>query len=145
MKLRCLRKVFRDDEAGATAVEMALCLPLILLMFFGCFRYGIFFVNATEINRSVDQSTRKIVLLHQPTVSEIEAIISDELTDKYGQDLTYSVSLVERYGETFADISMDYTFSFDMPFLENFDLNSSYQNLVLLSDFEDGTLANAQG
>lgn len=145
MKLRCLRKVFRDDEAGATAVEMALCLPLILLMFFGCFRYGIFFFNATEINRSVDQSTRKIVLLHQPTVSEIEAIISDELTDKYGQDLTYSVSLVERYGETFADISMDYTFSFDMPFLENFDLNSSYQNLVLLSDFEDGTLANAQG
>lgn len=144
MRLAEKFNALRADIRGTSAIELAFCMPLVLAMFFGCFKYGLFFFNATEVNRNFDEVSRAVLLLDQPTKSEIEAVIGEKLSAKHRQNLTYAVTISDRYDEKFADISMDYTFSIEMPFMKSFDLKSSYQNFVMLSEFEEGVLSDSQ-
>lgn len=51
-----MRRV-RDDK-GQTTVEFALCLPLLLLIFFGIFQFGLLFYNFIDLTSATREGAR---------------------------------------------------------------------------------------
>jgi TadE-like protein len=51
-----------DGERGASAVEFALVLPVLLLMLFGIVDYGIYFTNQLAVNQGVQEAARSAVV-----------------------------------------------------------------------------------
>lgn len=56
----CLRRRFRRDDAGATAIEFAiLALPLFMFIF-GIMNTGYFFFNQHMLDRGVEEASRRV-------------------------------------------------------------------------------------
>jgi TadE-like protein len=51
-----------DRERGASAVEFALVLPVLLLMLFGIVDYGLYFTNQLAVNQGVQEAARQAVV-----------------------------------------------------------------------------------
>ncbi len=133
---RVSAKYYLKDESGSNAVEAAFCLPIVLLLIFACFQYGLFFQNASEVNHKFDQVAREVVLLENPSQSEIENLIGSFYPSD-SNDVTYNVSMVEKYDQNFADISVNYAYTVALPFDKEYEMKTSYQNLVMLTtEFE---------
>lgn len=127
---------FIKDQRGVASIEAAICLPLVLMVFFGCFQYAMFFMNASEVNRKFDFIAREAALIVDADKADIMNLIEDELGEKWEDKLTYDVELESKYGEDFAKITMTYTYKISGPFIDRINLNKSYQNFVLLPDHE---------
>jgi len=123
---------FSRDTSGAAAIEAAVCFPLILLVFFGCFQYAMFFMNASRINGQLDLAAREATLIETPTAENIKTLIGQAIGDEIKDSIKYDVAIVNRYGEEFADISVSYNYQISGPFLDRITLNKSYKNSVLL-------------
>lgn len=132
--MRVLKQKFHDlraSEDGATAVEVALCLPIIIMLAFACFQYGLFYNNATNINKRLDDASRQVKLMDDPSKDALVAHYNDFIPQNY--DVTLSVDRVDRYDESFAEVTLTYRHSVDIPFARNYPFTSNYKNLVLLS------------
>jgi Flp pilus assembly pilin Flp len=75
--LKELKKdVFLKNQKGATAVEFAIILPLLLLLIFGIIEFGLFLFNRHVITNAVREATRAGIVIRIPRLSndEIETI-----------------------------------------------------------------------
>ena len=132
LHLKAKYKNFLSDDTGATAVEAALCLPIILILGFGIFQYGVFYNNSTDINDGFQKASRQVKLTEYPSEDELKSLFQQALGDEV-RNVTFSVNRVERYGESFAEVNMVYSHSIDIPLLNQYPLQANYQNLILLS------------
>lgn len=128
-------KSFGSNESGASAVEAALCLPIVIMLGFGIFQYGIFYNHSTDLNDRFQMASRQIKLLEYPGEHQLTSIYNDYLGDD-ADKVSFSVTKVERYGESFAEVNMSYAHSIDIPFVKNYPFKANYQNLVMLSGEE---------
>lgn len=131
LKLNILHR-YRDDEQGASAVEAAICFPIIIMLAFGIFQYGIFYNNSTDLNHRFRDASRSVKLMDNPEAGQLSAHYQQVL-GKYAQDVALDVKKINRYGESFAEVQMTYSYSVDIPLLDKYPLKSSYKNLVILS------------
>lgn len=128
-----LIKRFIRDEAGNNAIEAAFCLPIVLLLIFACFQYGLFFQKSSEVNHKFDSISRQIVLLENPSKADIENLMESTYEADKAKGVTYNVSLQEKYGQDFADISVNYAYTISLPFANEYAMKTQYQNLVMLT------------
>jgi len=126
---------WRRDIQGASAIEAAICFPIILMLIFAVFQYAIFYNNSTDLNKRFSDASRQVKLMENPSVNELSAHFQSVL-DYYQDDVTLSVTRVERYGEQFAEVSMAYAHTIDIPFADQYPLEASYTNLIMLSGEE---------
>jgi len=133
MLLRKLSNLLRNRD-GVTAVEAALCFPIILILVFAIFQYAIFFNGATDMNKKFREASRQVKLMDSPSTSELQTLFAAQVSPEDQNRVTLNVSRVNRYGENFANVDMTYTYAIEIPMLSPFELTSSYQNLVLLSE-----------
>ena len=96
LKYVCAKRYVRD-ESGTNAIEAAFCFPIVILLFFACFQYGIFFQNASDVNHTFDKVAREVVLLENPSQAEIESLIESFYPADQNNDVTYSVDLTNKY------------------------------------------------
>ena len=59
---RPLRSVFRRDESGASAVEFALVLPLLLVLILGIYTFGMTINNYEMLTGAVSEGARALTL-----------------------------------------------------------------------------------
>lgn len=123
---------WKRDISGASAIEAAICFPLILMLIFAIFQYAIFYNNSTDLNKRFSDASRQVKLMENPDVDALSAHFQSVL-DSYEQDVTLSVDRVERYGEQFAEVNMSYAHTIDIPFVDQYPLEASYTNLIMLS------------
>ncbi len=128
-------KRFYRNESGATAVEAALCLPIVLMLGFGIFQYGIFYNNSTDMNDRFQKASRQVKLLDNPNEQELLALFQSALGDD-SELVTFDVKKINRYGESFAEVNMSYAHRIDIPLLREYPLKTNYQNLVMISGEE---------
>lgn len=128
---RYTRRYIRD-ESGSNAVEAAFCFPIILLIIFACFQYGMFFQNSSDVNHTFDKVARDVVLLENPSQADIESLIGTYYSDQ-DNDVTYTVALTEKYDQNFADISVNYAYTVSLPFAKEYAMKTTYQNSVMLT------------
>jgi|GEM_PF-2812910 len=135
--LRALHSRFKQlkrDRSGASAIEAAICFPLIIAAAFACFEYGMFFQNSTKVNRSFDKVAREITLLEAPTESQIRSLLQAELGTFWESHVLYTVNIVEQYDSQFARINSVYFYSSKIPFLDRVILRSYNRNYVMLTE-----------
>lgn len=120
------------DDSGGNAVEAAFCLPVVLMLIFACFQYGMFFQNASDVNHTFDKVARDVVLLENPSQADIESLIGTYYSDQ-NNDVTYTVALTEKYDQNFADINVNYAYTVSLPFDKEYAMKTSYQNSVMLT------------
>lgn len=136
MKLSFYRR-FKQNTNGATAIEAAICFPLILMVFFGCFQYALYFMNSSRLTGQLDLAARQATLLENPTTTNIGSLVEQAIGPEIIDAVEYDVSIESRYGEDFADISVSYTYNISGPFMDQLSLSKSYRNSVLLFDDEE--------
>ena len=92
MKLLCSRKARRKSESGSAMVEMALVLPILLLILFGITEFGLIFVRYQVILSSAQGGARTASLFRANCNSEdvyidvVTAVITN--ASKLGMELT---------------------------------------------------------
>lgn len=64
--------VILKSSRGATAVEFAIILPLLLLMIFGIIEFGLFLFNRHVINNAVREAARAGIVVRIPRLSDTE-------------------------------------------------------------------------
>lgn len=128
---------YKDDCVGATAVEAALCMPIVIAMMFACFQYGMFFFTSANVAQTMDESYRDIVLLEAPTSHEISAILTANLAKHSNTNIVHTVSLSNQFGRTFATINAQYDHAMSIPFLTDLSFTRRYRNMVMLSADHD--------
>ena len=70
---------FLKNQNGATAVEFAVILPLLLLLIFGIIEFGLFLFNRHVITNAVREAARAGIVVRIPRLSddEIEDIVEN--------------------------------------------------------------------
>jgi hypothetical protein len=59
-------------QSGATAVEFAVVLPLLLVLIFGIIEFGLFLFNRQVINNAVREAARAGIVVRIPRLSDAE-------------------------------------------------------------------------
>lgn len=126
---------WKRDESGASAVEAAIFFPVIIMTFYAIFQYAIFFNNSTDLNKRFRDASRQVKLMENPSDSELQSHFQGIL-GHHDSKVTLSVQRIERYGEKFAEVTMTYAHTLDIPFADKYPLRSSYRNLIIIPSEE---------
>lgn len=130
-------KVFRRfvrDKDGATAVEAAMVMPLVLMSIFGMIHVGIFFFSTHQAQRASEEVGRDIRMLDQPSQEDIAAALNTRLEAPIGGTYRSIVTTIDEHGGTFADIRVAYEYRLPIPFLDRHTFKSESGTRVLLRD-----------
>ena len=131
-----MRKTFknwmvRDD--GATAIESAVVFPILCTCLFGVFTIGQYLMAQNMAQRYVEKSGRIARMMDDPTKSELEAMLADNVNapmfGSYSQ--TVSITTTET-GARYANLNVGYTYRLELPFIEPINLGSESNTRVPL-------------
>jgi Flp pilus assembly protein TadG len=80
----------RDDDSGASAVEFALVVPILLLLVFGIVNFGILFSQQITLNNGVREGARRAVVADPAAPRSCDQIISSVRNQLSGLSLSPS-------------------------------------------------------
>jgi Flp pilus assembly pilin Flp len=72
---------WRRDERGASAVEFALVLPLLLALLLGIIQYGSLFLIQSRMNDTARDTARRLAVGDLPSESDAERFAREQLAD----------------------------------------------------------------
>jgi Flp pilus assembly protein TadG len=78
------RKVLRRDEEGATTVEMAFALPVLLVFIYGIFQYGVILMAHAGMQHALGEGARYATLYPTPSDTAITTKVSNSV---YGMNV----------------------------------------------------------
>ena len=85
-------KIIRRDEGGAAAIEMAFALPILLIMVYGIFQFGVILQANAGMQHALGEGARMATLFPKPTDAAIATKMSNEV---FGMDIgTFSTPTV---------------------------------------------------
>lgn len=112
----------RKSEVGAAAIEFALAIPLIIMLFYGVAQYGIIMLANSGIRHAVDVSARAATVyigVTPMTDTQLRAVITSNLYGiNRGTVSTPSISRGKTNGIDYVDISVTYTAPIDLIFFK---------------------------
>jgi Flp pilus assembly protein TadG len=78
-RLRSARLSLVGSQNGAAAVEMALLLPILIILIFGAIEFGVFMYDQQVLTNASREGARAGIVQQSPsvTVGEIQQIVSD--------------------------------------------------------------------
>jgi len=125
---------YSRDKSGATAVEAALVMPIVLMVIFSLFHVAIFFFSTHQAQRASEQAGRDVRMMNQPSQQEILSTLEARMKNPLGGDYTTTVAKIDEHGGTFADIRISYAYVLPIPFLDRHTFRSESGTRVLLRD-----------
>ena len=109
---------FLRNSDGAAALEFAIVGPIFLMMLFGLFHLGAYFFGLHQAQRASEQTAREVRLLDMPEKDEILELLKTNAKSPIGGKYEADVQLIDKFGGTYAEISVNYTYSPPIPFLD---------------------------
>ena len=82
----------RTGRSGVVAVEMALVVPILLMLTFGLIEYGWMFLKSQELTNTVRRGAR-VAIRADSTTSDVETAIADLMTTAGLSGSGYSVTI----------------------------------------------------
>lgn len=123
MKLRGGRRFLglpAGPQRGASAVEMAIILPLLVLLVFGAIEFGVFLYDQQVLTNASREGARAGIIQRVPRLSdgEIDTIVNDYAAGHlitFGDGATSPSTTVTREGDLFGNdltVTVNYMYSF---------------------------------
>lgn len=104
-----LRKI-RREESGAAVVEMALSLPILLLMIYGMFQVGVIMAADAGIQHALGEGARMATLYPTPTDANIKTKMQSKVFGMYIGSYTVADPTTVSSGATkYKDLTVTYT------------------------------------
>jgi Flp pilus assembly protein TadG len=92
VRFRTRRRRPQGDERGASAVEFALILPVLLLLVFGIIQYGYYFFAAQNGSSVAREAVRKVAVGDCPDDTVLKSFVETRLSGLSYEDLAVSRS-----------------------------------------------------
>ncbi len=127
--MQILHKFLRNKD-GATAVEAAIIFPILFMCLFGIFGIGSFMYGSHQAQRTVEATARLAWVEHEPTRDDLLALLNENMQNAPFGTYTPSVQLLTQHGGEYAELLVDYEFTFDFPFINQFEFNSTAKTQV---------------
>ena len=115
-----LLRRYRSKSDGATAIEMAIVFPLIIMILFAMLYVSLFFFGVNEAERYNSSVARQLRVLNNPDQAEITALYKEQLPEPVIGTFTPTVTIVPQFGTNYAKLDIEYTYKFDLPFMDRF-------------------------
>lgn len=100
---------FFKDRAGATAVEFALVMPLVIASIFGTFEAGLAFYEKNRVGAACSAGARQILISGADDNSAIEAAIRGKYKSQEQDSLNVTLGTKTVSGEDFKEIVVTFT------------------------------------
>ena len=78
-RITTLLRSFRAHEAGSQAIELALTLPVFLVLFFGVIECGRLLFTYAALNFAAEEATRRATVDYDASIEAIEKFARDRL------------------------------------------------------------------
>lgn len=113
-----MKRSLRDCESGATAVELALVLPMFITLLFGIFNYGWAMYCGGEVRNAVEQASRLLIEDPDATLEELRTAVAANLHGATIDQVTLDRT-TETVGGSLQVVRISWTYSYvvDTPFL----------------------------
>ena len=119
--MRILSKL-RKSEVGAAAIEFALAIPVIIMLFYGLAQYGIIMLANSGIRHAVDMGARAATVYIGATPltdTQLRSVITSNLYGiNRGTVATPSLVRGTNNGIKYVDITVTYTVPIDLIFFK---------------------------
>lgn len=132
LKTQLLR--FKQDRRGVSAVEFAFVFPVIVGFVLSVFYIGVGFFGLQQAQNTTERVARIAYTMDNPSASDIQGLVINNLGTTLAGTFTPTVQLIEKYGETYADISIDYAYQPSIPFLPEVSYVFTASSEVLIRD-----------
>lgn len=125
---------FTKDRRGVSAVEFAFVFPVIVGFVLSVFYIGVGFFGLQQAQNTTERVARIAYTMDNPSANDIQALIANNLGTTLAGTFTPTVQLIEKYGETYADISIDYAYQPTIPLLPEVSYVFTASSEVLIRD-----------
>jgi Flp pilus assembly protein TadG len=125
---RDTRRAWLADQRGATAVEFALVLPMLVIFILGIWYMGWSMNLGSEVRHAVELGSRIYITNPNATDNELKAAIASHLTDVPINSITLSTSTSTIGSASSQHISWSFQTNAPIPFLSSIEIsfNGSY-------------------
>lgn len=127
-----LGKRFCCSEAGATAVEFAIILPVFVALLFGVFEFSRMMFVSSSVQHAVDRAARLAVIDPDVTASEIETEISNFLSVSNDPAITVTITQTTIGTKNVRQVKAHYDHLVSGPFIPEFTVGWDFETDVPL-------------
>jgi Flp pilus assembly protein TadG len=117
-----VRRGYRRDEAGSTAVELAFCLPILLMLVLGVVQFGWAQHQVSSIRYALQRSSRALMINPDLTEAQLQTQVSSRLVPAAGIDVDISLTKTTTAYGRLATIGATYVANFGVPMVGQFNI-----------------------
>ena len=126
-------KTLWHDRQGATAVEAAFILPIIVTILFGVMQISLAFYDISMTKNTLDESVRQILLVQSPTDADIDEILTNNIHSSTISEITTSTSYETKFGAEYANISASISYAVAIPFTDGISIDKNMTSTIILN------------
>ncbi len=130
---RQLKNYFVNKD-GVAAIEAAIIFPILIACLFAVLGFGVYMFGTHQAQRVVEQTARQARVVSEPTKGDLLSLLNTNMKKPPFGTYTPDVILISQFGGSYAELSVEYNFSFDFPFLGNLGLTSNAATEVKLRE-----------
>ncbi len=127
-----IRKFF-ENKNGATAIEAAIVIPVLLTILIGTMQVAIAFYDIAMTKNSLDTSVREILLRLEPSNSDISQIVNNNIYQSDNSTITVSTSFETKYGSDYTNITANISYPLIIPFVSNLTLDKQLESEIVIN------------
>lgn len=116
---------FERDEAGATAVEVAICLPVLIVIMFGVFHFGWVQHTQSSLRFTLEQASRQLVIDPDTTQATLQTFVGERFRDLAKGEVQVSLVKSDTPTGRVASVSASYNSVFAIPLVGSFSIPHS--------------------
>lgn len=110
------------DERGTAAIELALCLPVLMALVVGIFQFGWVQHTRSSIRFALEQGARKLVIDPNTTQAQIQSFVTGKLGALTNATVTVTLVKADTANGRVATLSAAYTSNFGIPGVASFSI-----------------------
>ena len=124
---------FSKNTEGATAVEAAMVIPVVLALLIGTMQVSLAFYDISMTKNSMDLSVREILLQQDPTNFEITQIVNNNIYSSNNSTITVTTTFDTRYGTDFTNITANVSYPMIIPFVRNLSIDKQLESSIAIT------------
>lgn len=111
---------FQTSQAGASAIEFAMVLPLFVTMVLGTIQMSIVYYQAGTVQFALEETAREVMIDPDLTLSQIESSIEQRLQALTSQQVSVTYSVDSSGPISIAQVNASFTIEVVIPFVPGF-------------------------
>ena len=123
-------KILRHNERGAAAIEMAIALPVLLVMIYGIFQVGLVFQANAGMQHALGEGARYATIFPAPTNAQIKQRMDDSA---FGVGIGTFNAALPVDGTNYKDLSVTFSMPTFFLFFEGPDVSLTRTKRVYIA------------